>query len=137
MNPGVAQIASSRDLSRNRRLSAVLWRAPLALLIAGMIWTGARGPLWAVGFTWIGAACTVNAFRCRRVHCAIMGPGFLALGLASLARATGLVAVGWNALGGAAVVVVGVAYLPEILGWKYFGTPRCGPEAGFRPRHDR
>lgn len=49
-------------------------------------------------------------------------------GLAGLARMAGLVTIGWSWLGNAAVVVVAAAYLPELLGRKYFAGAGC--EAG-------
>jgi len=38
----------------------------------------------ALLFAWMGSACTLNAMRCRRLHCIIAGPAFL-IGAALLA----------------------------------------------------
>lgn len=114
------------DLSGRRWLSIALWRVPQLLLIFGLFWPEGIGPLWSLGFAWIGGSCTANAVRCGRVHCSIMGPLLIVLGLASLANTVGMISVSWTIIGAAALAIVAMAFVPEFLGRKYFGSQsRC------------
>ena len=65
------------DLVRGTRSFLVLWGMPLALVIAGIIWTSARAWLWVPAGTIAGVACLANASRCGRLHCYLTGPLFL------------------------------------------------------------
>lgn len=80
-------------------MAFALWRVPLVLVALGIFLPAAQSWLWTTAFLWIGAACTANAFRCGRIHCAIMGPLLLVLGLVSLARTLGVIDLGWNTIG--------------------------------------
>ncbi len=114
------------DLTGQKWVSIALWRVPQLLLIVGVIWPDGIGPLWTLGFAWIGVACTTNALRCGRVHCSIMGPALIVLGLVSLANTIGILSISWTFVGVAALTVVAVAFVPEFLGRKYFGSgPSC------------
>jgi hypothetical protein len=119
----------SADLSNRRLVSFVLWRVPLLLLVAGAIWEPVRGVLWSGGFAWIGLSCTANACKCGRVHCALMGPLFLALSAATAVKTAGAITVGWTTLGLAGVASVLVSYLPEWFGHRYLRSgSECDPE---------
>lgn len=79
----------NRDLSAKRNSLLLIWGLPLALLFTLNLTTGFLGPHAQVGvasvlFVWMGLACTVNALRCRRLHCIIAGPALL-VGAALLA----------------------------------------------------
>ncbi len=55
-----------------------------------------------------------------------MGPLLLVLGLVSLAKTIGIISVSWTLIGVVALAIVAVAYTPEFLGRKYFGSrPSC------------
>jgi hypothetical protein len=119
------------DLSSKKLLSFMLWRVPLLLLVVGSIWEPLRGALWSGGLGWIGLSCVANAFKCGRVHCALMGPLFLALSLATIAETLGAIAAGWTTLGLAGVASVLVSYVPEWFGRRYFrSASSCEPEPG-------
>ncbi|MFQ5529050.1 MAG: hypothetical protein ACE5FP_01750 [Gemmatimonadota bacterium] len=119
------------DLSRSKLTSLLLWRLPLVLIAVGLLWEPFRGILWSGGFGWIGTSCTVNAFRCGRAHCALMGPLFLVLSAVTVAQTVGAVAVGWTTLGLAGVGSVLLSYLPEWLGLQYLGAaPDCEVDGG-------
>jgi hypothetical protein len=86
-----------RDLL-TRPWSAILWWG--LPLVAG--WSAdaapiapmAQGLVWAVGLTWMGAGCALNARRCHRLHCYLAAPVLL-LG----AIGTGAVALGFAPFG--------------------------------------
>jgi hypothetical protein len=119
------------DLSSRKLVSFMLWRVPFLLLVVGSIWEPVRGALWSGGFGWIGLSCTANAFKCGRVHCALMGPLFLALSLATIAETLGAIAAGWTTLGLAGVASVLVSYVPEWFGHRYFrSASSCESEPG-------
>jgi hypothetical protein len=125
MEPKAAE-SGAGDLSQNRLVSFILWRVPWIFIAAGIIWPAPRGALWTLALAWIGAGCLTNALRCGRVHCTVMGPGFLFLSLVSLARTVGLISLHWNLVWGAAVAIVAIAYLPEFFGKKYLRQrPAC------------
>jgi hypothetical protein len=119
------------DLSSKKLVSFLLWRVPLLLLLAGSAWEPFRGALWSGGFGWIGLSCTANAFKCGRVHCALMGPLFLALSLTTIAETLGVIAAGWTTLGLAGVASVLVSYVPEWFGRRYLrSASSCESEHG-------
>src|SRR5215472_19366666 len=70
-----------------------------------------------------GGACSVNAFRCGRVHCYLTGPFFFLMALIASSYGLGILrlgGMGWNLLG--LITLIGTAalwYLPEMLWGKY------------------
>lgn len=84
-----AEATSKRDLAASRLHLVLIWGVPFALLI-GLNFTAEflqphnRVGIAAVLFIWMGAACSLNAMRCRRLHCLIAGPAFM-IGAALLA----------------------------------------------------
>ncbi len=68
--------SSSRDLVASR-WALVLWGLPLALIVIGVLVSGARTALWVPAFSAMGLACLVNARVCGRFHCHVTGPLFL------------------------------------------------------------
>ena len=60
----------------------------------------------------LGAACSVNAARCHRVHCYVTGPFFLIMAAVTLLYGSGVLQLGtrgWSAI--SLVVVIGAAVL--------------------------
>ena len=60
----------------------------------------------------MGAACIANAARCRRTHCYLTGPFFLAMAAVSVAHGAGVISVGsqgWLWIG--VTIAVGTAAL--------------------------
>ena len=55
----------------------LLWGLPVAALIVGANFPNVRLLLWIPAFLVMGAACSVNAARCSRLHCYVTGPLFL------------------------------------------------------------
>ncbi|MDT8321574.1 MAG: hypothetical protein RQ826_13705 [Xanthomonadales bacterium] len=69
-----------------------LWVLPAAVAGTALIFVPQRPWLLVVAgaaFIEMGAACVINAARCRRVHCYITGPFFLFLALTSLLAIAG------------------------------------------------
>lgn len=66
---------ATRDLVCGR-WAWLLWYLPIALLAVGFFWTAGRTWLWIPTLVVAGSACIVNAGRCGRLHCYIMGPLF-------------------------------------------------------------
>jgi len=104
----------------DRKARWLLWGIPSAMIVAGsFVAVELRTWLWTAAFTAAGAACVLNAARCRRTHCYITGPLFLVLALASALEGAGLISIGWAWIGVAAVVGVAVAYRVERARGKY------------------
>lgn len=118
-----SQESTSTDLVRGRRSFFVLWGLPLMLFPLAAVVPAYGGALTTMALFWIGAACTANALRCRRVHCSIMGPAFLVLGLLNVGRLLGWVPLSGGLMTLAIVGSVVVAYTPEWLGKQYFRAP--------------
>ncbi|MGC1783805.1 MAG: hypothetical protein WA708_14880 [Acidobacteriaceae bacterium] len=57
--------------------AVLLWWLPVAALIVGANWPKLMLLLWIPALLVMGAACSVNAARCGRVHCYVTGPLFL------------------------------------------------------------
>lgn len=114
------------DLAADKVIAFVLWKIPWVFIAIGMLWQAPRDILWSIALAWIGGGCLANALRCGRVHCSVMGPSFLVLGLLSFAMTFGWLSFGWSYVWGAAGLLVLLAYLPEFFGLKYLRkAPRC------------
>jgi hypothetical protein len=111
------------DWARGTRL-LLIWCVPVAgLLVSDRIGGPFQIIAWPVLLTWMGAACLLNARRCRRLHCYLTGPYFLLLALISLLYGLGVFALGargWSILS-VALVDGGVflVYVPERLFGRY------------------
>lgn len=115
--------ARPRDISALRFSFHSIWGLPLVILFSLNFTTSILGPVAQIGvaavlLAWIGAACTINVVRCRRLNCIIVGPVLL-MGSAVLVllalRAIDLGPVGptfviWGALG-----IVALSFNPEWL----------------------
>jgi len=79
--------ASSLDWVHQRLPSLLVWKLPVAVLVASAIFelaAPARGVLWGLAFGTMGLGCARNARRCGRLHCSFTGPIFLGLAAGSL-----------------------------------------------------
>jgi hypothetical protein len=118
--------ANLSDWTRGTR-SVWVWGLPLAMLLLSAR-IGGRFQLiaWPALLGWMGTACLLNAWRCRRRHCYITGPYFLLLALISLLYGLGILplgARGWSNI--SVALVVGGAfllYVPERLFGRYVGS---------------
>ena len=110
------------DLTRGRLRPMLYWGLPVVAMIVGGI-LDLEFALWPPALMVMGAACVVNAARCRRLHCFFTGPWFLALAALSVLHGTDTVvlgAEGWRWLGIATLVGgVGLMYVPERLWGRY------------------
>ena len=104
----------------------LIWCLPIVFL-ALSAWMGGRFQLiaWPTVLAWMGAACLLNARRCRRLHCYLTGPYFLFLALTSLLYGLGVLPLGvrgWSMLS-VALAVGGpfLFYVPERLFGRYLG----------------
>jgi hypothetical protein len=96
---------ASRDLV-GARWARTVWCALAIVALVGAFAPAARALLWTASFAVSGILCLVNAIRSRRFHCMYTGPIYLAGAVATLARASGLVAWPWAWIG--CSVLVGV-----------------------------
>jgi hypothetical protein len=76
----------------------------------------------------MGVGCLANAARCRRVHCYLTGPFFLAMAAVALLFGLGILHLanaGWNIIAGAVVAgAVLLTWLPEALFGAYWSSSR-------------
>ncbi len=103
----------------------VWWCLPLGIGFASNFFSmAARATVlvWMASFIWMGTGCTLNARRCRRLHCYISGPAFF-VGAAALAlSAAGIALLGPHSLNNIVVLSLTVAllsFLPEMIWRKY------------------
>lgn len=69
------------------------WYVPTLAWAVAWAWPAGRAWVWAAAFAVMGAGCTLNALRCRRLHCHLTAPLFwLAAAWCALA-ALGVVAL--------------------------------------------
>jgi hypothetical protein len=111
------------DWARGTRF-VLIWCLPITILLVSAQ-TGGRFQIvvWPTLLTWMGAACLLNARRCRRLHCYLTGPYFLVLALTSLLYGFGILPLGvrgWSMLS-VALAVGGpfLVYVPEWLFGRY------------------
>lgn len=107
MNGEISSTRRDADWTRGIR-GCLTWGIPIAILLVSPK-IGARYLviLWPVLLTFMGAACLLNARRCKRTHCYVTGPFFLALAGIALLYGLGVLplgAKGWSTLSLALVV---------------------------------
>ena len=115
----------SNDLVRRPLSFLALWGIPLALVLVGALWPGARVWLWVPADVIAGTGCLANASRCGRLHCFLTGPLFLLGGLATLLDHLGVVHVDATWIAVAMVVGTLLGYAAEWIGGAYV-RPACG-----------
>jgi hypothetical protein len=97
------------DWTGSIRSYGLAWGLPIAVIVGGLlIDVPARTILWILALVWMGAACVLNARRCRRTHCRFTGPYYLAMIIPVLALGSGIVSFGkygWLTLG--ILIIVG------------------------------
>ena len=74
--------AREKDYAARVPSFLLLWGIPIAVLFAvnfteGLVPLAARILVTSAMMAWMGAACVINAYRCRRLHCFIAGPALL------------------------------------------------------------
>lgn len=103
----------SRDWLSSKSASVLAWWIPLVAIVAGLfVPVPLRTAGWVIALSWMGAACMLNARRCRRTHCRYTGPYYLAMIVPVMVLGTGLVTasiLGWISLG--ALVVGGSGFI--------------------------
>jgi hypothetical protein len=103
------------------RLGWLVWGPPGALFLVGIAWDAARAWLWIPALIVAGGACIANASRCGRLHCFVTGPLFLLGALATVASATGIMAIDWRWILGMVIGGTAIGYGLEWLRGKYVG----------------
>jgi hypothetical protein len=117
----MATTCESRDLTASARTFMILWGVPIAAIAtAGVLSHPSSTFTVAAALFWAGAACALNAYRCRRLHCYITGPLFILSGLLVLLAGFDVISVQgtWVMVG----VVAGtcLAYkIESLFGTKY------------------
>lgn len=125
-----------RDWARGTRL-LLIWCVPIAILV-GSSWIGGRYLVivWPTLLTWMGAACLLNARRCRRLHCYLTGPYFLVLALTALLYGIGVVPLGprgWSMLSVALIIGAPfLIYVPELAYGRYRAATGRSPSVARR-----
>jgi len=121
-----ATACKSRDILSSRwRVFLLYWLPAIAMVAVGPlpISSSWRAVVWTVALATMGAACTVNALRCGRVHCYLTGPFFLLMALVALSSGLGILHLGrngWNLL--SLIILIGAIVLwclPEMFLGKY------------------
>ena len=125
-----ATTCESRDILSSRwRVFVLYWLPVIAIVAVGPlpISNAWRAVVWTVALAIMGTACTVNAFRCGRVHCYLTGPFFLLMALVALSYGLGILHLGgngWNLLGLISLVgTIALWCLPEMFLGRYKGRP--------------
>lgn len=125
MEPDTTTCKSRDILSSPWRALAVFCVPAVAIVVAGSSAFSSRWRtiVWSIALGTMGAACTVNAVRCGRVHCYITGPFFSVMALTTLLYGLGILPLGqsgWNLIG-LTILVGGIVLccLPEMFFGKY------------------
>lgn len=113
----------ARDFARGA-LGIALWGAPIGVLVAasaigslGLATPEVVGALWVGGSAWLGGTCLVNAIRCGRTHCWIMGVLLPALGVVGLTTLAGWTDVPWSWYATSLwVIIIGAFVCESVLG---------------------
>lgn len=118
------EVNAPGDWARGTRL-LLIWCVPgVILLLSALIAGPYRVIVWPTLLTWMGAACLMNARRCRRLHCYLTGPYFLLLALLSVLHGSGAMPLGsrgWGILSIALIVGAPfLVYFPEWIFGRYW-----------------
>jgi hypothetical protein len=125
MDPLEAQDRTRKDWARRPASAAFWWGLPLMIGVASnalRLPLDAAAWLWSVVMTWMGIGCLLNAQRCRRLHCFIAGPAFLAGAVVAALIAGGLIDMGPHALSYVTLIVFVLAllsFVPEAIWRRY------------------
>jgi hypothetical protein len=119
------------DLAASLIGMAAFWGPGVALIaLTGPLGGWSRTAGWTAGLLWLAGMCFWNYARCRRLHCIVTGPFFLAMAAAVLVAGSGLVPFGpvqWSALGGAiGLGAVILCCVPELIWGRYPPGSRAG-----------
>ena len=122
--PRNRQEGQQKDWVRQAGSFALAWGLPIALLVGAVFLDpSAKSVVWAAALSWMGMACLLNARRCGRIHCYLIGPFFLVIGFVALLHGFDIVPLGpagWRWLG--LTLGIGGALLwclPEMIWGKY------------------
>jgi len=99
----------------------LLWYLPTAIALLAWLIAPWPWPVWALVFLVMGAACSINAKGCGRVHCAFTGPLYLSLGLVAIARSLDWISLASVWFWSIAAIGTGAAFVPEWRGKRYYG----------------
>jgi hypothetical protein len=99
-----ARIDSRDLLSKPSVTFLVFWLPAIAIVATGSSHFSAavRTIVWPAALITMGAACTVNATRCGRLHCYFTGPFFFLMAAVILFYGFGVLRLGengWNLIG--------------------------------------
>lgn len=120
----------ARDILSHPVGLGVVYCLPVVAIIASgsdIVSPGWHTAIWAAALVTMGAACIVNALRCRRVHCYFTGPFLLLMAIVTLLYGLGTLPLGnhgWSLI--SATLIAGVLALwclPEF----FFGRYRTSP----------
>ena len=118
----------SRNDLINQRIAWVLWGVPMGLFVVGVFLDPlVRTLLWTPALLVAGGACVVNALHCRRLHCYLTGPLFLAAAGVTVLRGFEIISLPWVWIGAAVVGGTVLVHLPEWIRGKY-GTAQCATD---------
>ena len=120
---------AARDLAARWLPGVLVWGIPVAAILASGYSGVAVRWVWPAAFTVMAGACLLNAVRCRRLHCYVTGPLFLAAAILASLHGWGIVPLGpdgyqWIA-NGAFVGALVLGCLPELVFGRYL-RPRTG-----------
>ncbi len=116
---------SEKAKPKTKEIPAWSWYAVIGyMMLVGLLFPPEiKGFAFAAGWFAVGGICVSNYRGCRRLHCAITGPGFLAIGIASLLDAFAIINLSswmiWGAFGAVMAVGFGLEYLYR----RKFGSP--------------
>ena len=102
----------------------LLWCVPLAIGFSASLLLPPRTAAlaWMVAFVWMGAGCTLNAYRCHRLHCYISAPVFFIGAVTQGLLAANVLSLGpqaANNIVGATLLLVLLSFVPERIWGKY------------------
>ncbi len=122
----------SRDLARGRSL-LILWGIPGGILVVTLRLNAAEvispplaAALFSASILWIAVGCLVNARRCGRVHCIIVGTLFPILSIFGIANTLGLIGLNWNYFWAAFFTILIASFSTEYL-WRPYSRPFTRP----------
>lgn len=105
----------------------LFWGVPIIIALLGSLGLGMgwlvptqSEILWITATAWIACGCLVNARRCSRVHCIIVGSLFPLLALSGILNLIGIISFSWNVYWGIFWAILIASFVTEWFSKPYY-----------------
>jgi hypothetical protein len=120
------------DLIRSNTFRLAWWAPGVLIIFANVAYHvhwltfAETGVLMVISAVTFGLACFINGRRCGRTHCVIDGYLLPLLGIVGLINLARVTHIGWQLYMDIFWIIIGLSFVPELLGVKYLPSAARG-----------